>query len=446
MILLVLLSFLWFYTGEKIKSLMIFFFFITDGFQLVPEYVFMYVLPLKPGDYALLYMIGIAGINVLIKRGSFFNSLTKMDYLLGGLFLSTMFISFYFYQIPIVDIVKSSRLYFLFFAIFLFRNLSSDELLKLKQLLLYVTLGQSLLFCVQPFTGLEILNGYAGGGYVKLGFITIGRFYNIPFFGCYFLFYVFFLRDIPFKKKILYEIILALPILLCMHRSLLIAVIFSFILFIYVRNTSIDEKFRKILLFILVAIPFTSLINNYFTQRRGLEDIMSVYEGEYRDIEHIDELMDQTFLYRIAHFYERYDYLTNHPFKYVVGAGWMHESSAYTKQNFDFKVGLLNEDFEITQFDTSDITWSQLILRIGVFGVFLYLAYMIYWFYFFWKEKKQAAPAASAAFLLVIFITSFTNIMLITSLYFMIILLDRTLLSKKNEYTETLGLNYYSIV
>lgn len=438
MILLVLLSFLWFYQGKKLNTLLVFFFFVTDGFQLVPEFLFSIGLPFKSPDYALLILVGIGFINFFLKKYSIFTALSKLDYMLMGLFLGTGLLSFFVYGIPLADILKTQRFYLLFFSVFLFTELEKDEFDRLKNILLFITLFQSVLFCIQTFTGLEILNGYAGGGVADLGGMFLHRFYNLPFFGIYMLFYVLFDHSLIRKNKIIYALILGLPIIFSLHRGLIIAMVFTFILLVYLTGVTLETKMKRVLLIALFAIPVSDFLAGYLQKREGTSDILSVLNGDFKSIDYVEQLADQTFLFRIAHLYERYEYLTTSSLKLLWGGGWMHERSSYTQNNFDFMIGLRHEDTdEIIQIDTSDIAWSVLLIRLGIIGSIIYLIYMAFLIIKMLRHRSSLLAVASLGFLLVAFITTFTNIILVTPLYFTLLIADRVYLKKYYSYDKS---------
>lgn len=70
------------------------------------------------------------------------------------------------------------------------------------------------------------------------------------------------------------------------------------------------------------------------------------------------------------------------------GLGLMTDDSPYTYNNFNFVIGLPDENGGIYQLDTPDIAWSNFVARYGYVGTFAYLVFYIGLAWFFFDNRK----------------------------------------------------------
>ena len=425
MILLFILALLLYYKGEKISSLLLFIGFVTDAYQLIPFSLIELGFGLKSYDYGLAYAFCVLLINQLLLRRIPHYGLNRVVQLFLVYLIGTILYSHYMQSIGWGDALRSSRIYFLFLTPVLFADLTIDQYLRLRDRLLQVTLFVSTLFILQSLLQIQILNGYIGGEIVSLGFMNVMRCYNLPYLGIYFFFYVMFNKEIQGRSKVIQLIILGLPIFLCFHRSLLVAVAFTVIFLLYVTQESFLKRFKHVMLSIMIAAPMSVIAAGFFAERGGIQDIINVINGNFQEVDYVEELAGQTFLFRIAHLYERTMYIIEQPMTTFFGAGWVHEDSPYTVNKFDFMIGLRDESTgDIAQVDTSDISWSPLILRLGFVGTILYVIFTLYIFKIAYKRRYQLSGATVVGTMVVMAITSITGVMYIVPAYFILLLVD----------------------
>ena len=108
----------------------------------------------------------------------------------------------------------------------------------------------------------------------------------------------------------------------------------------------------------------------------------------------------------------------------------MAEESNYTNKKFDFIVGLENEKTgEIVQLETSDIAWSNLIIRYGIIGTLIYLTIYISIMIFYYKHRKVRYALSTFLYLLLLLFTSITSNQLyyVYMLVFPLMFFDMTL-------------------
>ena len=126
-------------TKQYVNSSLLFFFFATSGFQLIPNSI-VEALPVKSGDFAILYILSVGFMQFYLGKKRFSFGLEKIDKVWGGYLLLTIALSFLIYNIDLVGIFKTTRHYLLMFSFFLFVNMKTEEVEKLKSKLLYITL------------------------------------------------------------------------------------------------------------------------------------------------------------------------------------------------------------------------------------------------------------------------------------------------------------------
>ena len=174
---------------------------------------------------------------------------------------------------------------------------------------------------------------------------------------------------------------------------------------------------------LLVAlIPFFGAIQGDLLETKIAQDIIGSIDIEPEDF--VPGTMDgATFTFRVLHFLERLYYSSENIITMLFGLGFMSEGSDYTLSNFDFIVGLDNEETGmVNQVDTSDIAWSIFVIRFGIIGTVLYLIYYFLLMRFF--NRRISTDVAKVAFstLFVIFIISFTSVQIVNMAFFALIL------------------------
>lgn len=434
MFIFLLLALWWFKKGKKELSLITFFGFLTEGFQLIPEAVFAFPVSIKPTDYAILYLFGVIAMEYLSgKRKELIEVLPKFTLIFLSFIAFAAGVSIFIHHIPIVEVVKNTREYFLLLTPILYYTLTKDEIQGVFKTLFRITIFLSILYTLQPIWDMPIMQGYYTVGKTDLfGMFKIARFYNTPTYLYIFFFYALYNSEFSLKNKILYTSIMALPILLCMHRSLLMAIV-AVILFNHFKEKI--KKIYPILIVLLVAlIPFLGAIQGDILDTQIAQDIIGSVEVEPEDFVP-GELGEATFTFRVLHFLERLYYASENWLTLLFGFGFMSEGSDYTMSNFDFIVGLENEDTGfVNQVDTSDIAWSLFVIRFGIIGTILYLVYYFTLVNFFNKEyKSETLAKVSFSVLGVIFITSFTSVQILSMEFISLILLLYVLLVKNGE-------------
>lgn len=432
MFLFLLLALLWFKKGKKELSLITFFAFLTGGFQLIPDVAFAWPVSIKPTDYAILYLFGVIAMEYFSgKRKELIEVLPKFTLIFLSFIVLSAGVSIFIHHIPIVEVVKNTRQYFLLLTPILYYALTKEELLKVVDFLFKITFFTSILYILQPIFDMQLLQGfYTEGKSPLFGVFNIARFYNTPIYHNFFFLFALYNSEFTKKQKILYLSILVLPIFICMHRSLLLAFI---IVILYNHFREKIKKIYPILIVLFVAlIPFLGAIRGDILNTQIAQDIIGSVDIEPEDFVP-GTLADATFTFRVLHFLERLYYASEDWITMLFGLGFMTEGSDYTMNSFDFIVGLENDDTGfVNQVDTSDIAWSIFVIRFGIIGTVIYLIYYFLLMRFF--NKRYNNPIAKSTFLAMclIFILTFTGIRILEMEIISFILLAYVLL-QKNE-------------
>jgi len=432
---LLILSIILYIIGNRISSTLIFFFFLFNGFQFIPEVLFdTHVGISKSIDFAFVYIV-VLFIYGFIKYNDYIpaNRISKLIAIYLSFIIISIGVSILYYNINIVDIIRTARSYFLVLSYFILRRLTKEESDKLLKILFSIVLFQCCLFIIQAFTDIELLTGGGSGGH--FGIIT--RYYNLPLMLYFFVFYAIFNNPYKGGLKTFSTIILSITMFLPLHRSLMMAFIITVFIGIYIRIGRIKKIMKYIPILLIAIIPFF-----FFTAKndggRTITDIKNVLNGEFIDIDD-DFIMDEesTFMFRMAHFFERYMDVTDTKMGIIFGAGLMTEDSEYTNKHFDYQIGLISEETgHLIQLDTSDIAWSNFIIRYGVIGTFIYLFFYFGIMTLFIKERMKLCGLINTLYMLIIFIISLTSDQLYTVYMLIFPLYFHDMLSKEENTCE----------
>jgi len=426
--------------GYKTPALFIFFFFMTSGFNLVPEDAMESGAFSKGMDYAILIITGI----ILIDSFCIKNYL-KPDKLLWLILIFYVFLAFcviynrYVVGVGWKEIIRTARYNILWMAYLVFRNLSKEQLLNLLKYLFIVTVICSALFLLQIILDEHILNETVKY-HISLFGKEVPRFYNQPDMLPVFTFMAIYFNPYKGPVKIVTIAILVLALLGAFHRNLFFALILSISAGYFIRLPRIKKG--VVLTSIAIVCLFFIVFWGYkFANSRTIKDIIVVASGNVtaKDLEDVDieELQKSTFTFRVAHLLERNQYLLDHPKAMLFGAGLMTEDSKMTGSMFDFDIGLIEElSGKTAQLDTPDISYSILIMRYGYLGTLFVLSLFIYLLVYFYKNHKDSVGLFSFAYLVTVIFVSFFSYTLTLPITFLIPLIAYSLVQKNKDSYE----------
>ena len=426
--------------GYKTPALLIFFFLMTSGFNLIPEEFMENKLFSKGMDYAILTIVGM----IIIDSFCIKNYL-KPDKLLWLILIFYVFLAFcilynrYVVGVSWKEIVRTARYNILWMAYLVFRNFSQEQLLKLLKYLFFVTVVCSALFLLQIILDEHILNETVRYEIYLLG-MKIPRYYNQPDMLPIFAFMAIYFNPCKGPMKIVTAAILICALLGAFHRSLFFAFILSISAGYIIRLPRV--KRGVVLISTAVLCLFFIVFFGYkFANSRTVKDVSVVTSGnvgaiDVKDID-IEELQKSTFTFRIAHFIERNQYLLDHPKAMLFGAGLMTEDSKITGSMFDFDIGLIEElSGKTAQLDTPDISYSILIMRYGYLGTLLVFSMFVYFMIYFYKNRKDSVGVFSFAYLVTTIFVSFFSYTLTQPISFLMPLITYNLIQKNIDNNE----------
>lgn len=419
-ILLAITGFVLYVVGQRVLSLVIFFFFITNGYQFLPLEIFETEIGIKQAlDYAIIQAFFIF-IFCLIKdyRLLFIKESIVNRWLLFFILTFGVIIVFniLILGIPIGQVIKTVRPYILLSVFYSFRILSAKDYQTIKNFLMLVTVLQCFLFIAQIFLNEQILNGYFGGGKIEIGEIELTRCYNIPMLLPYFLFQALFATNNETKDnfKIFIQILFFFTLLMPMHRSWILSLLTVMMYGIFLKANTQKKLVKYILLFGILLLPIGGVIIDRFQSSNIKEDIQSATSGSFEDFD-FDLDSENTLFYRFAHLYERLFYISEDWKTLLLGGGLMAEESDEAKELNFFVTFYSNETRTEMVISTPDIAWSMMFFRLGIMGTLFYMAFYCSLMIFFYKYRKDLNMAIGTyLFLIFTIFTSFTSVELIT--------------------------------
>ncbi|MDR1563247.1 MAG: hypothetical protein LBS54_09280 [Dysgonamonadaceae bacterium] len=423
--------------GHKISALVIFFFFITSGFNLIPEDMMENYFFSKGMDYAIITIIGMVIIDSFCIKNYW-----KPDKLLWLILVFYAFLILcvaynkFVIGISWTEIIRTARYNVLWITAYLvFRNLSREQLIYLMKCLFWITVVCAILYLFQIVLNTHILDGTGKGRAILFG-MKFPRFYNQPDMLQIFTFMAIYFNPHKGSKKILTTAILVAALLGAFHRSLVGAFFIAIVLGYIIQLPRLRRI--KMLTFTSVFLAFVIVFAGYkFIHSRTYIDIQHVVSGNLLDVEiDVEDMQNSTFTFRMLHLLERNQYLLDNPKSMFLGAGLMTEDSKLTGSIFDFNIGLsdvLSE--ETVQLDSGDISYSILFLRYGYLGTLLVLALYIFLMVYFYKNHKDRIGLFSFMYLIVVIIISFFSQILTLPISFLAPLITYNIVRKnKLEY------------
>ena len=431
---IVLIAIFLYIRDYKISALLLFFFFATSGFNLIPEEITKFAFISKGSDYAFLILIGIIFIDSLFNRG-YFNrdNFTKYLIVFALFLIICIFYSKFVIKLGWGDILRTIRYQFFWLAYFLFRHLKKEMLEAILKCLFFVSLFTAILYLLQIVFDKAILIDTVTG-YTHLFGIKVTRFYNQPEMLFFFTFMALYYNPLKGIPKYVSMILFTLALLGAFHRSLIGCFFFS-ILIGYIIGLPYLKRVRFIAIASIFLSFFIFFMGYMFVHSRTYLDIKTLVTGNYEDSDFDkDDLESSTFTFRILHLLERNQYLLDHPKAMFFGAGLMPEDSKLVDKMFDFKIGLVAELTGIpVQLDTGDISYSVLLLRLGYVGTFLYLFLIAYLMVFFYKKRSNGYGLFSFLYLILAIGVSFFSANLLQPVTFLLPLISYHIVKKSDS-------------
>jgi hypothetical protein len=431
-ILIALLSIVLYILDYKIPALLLFFFFITSGFNLISEETIQFLFISKGMDYAFVILFGIVGIDILfVKKYLKLDNFVKYLIGLASFLVLCILYSKYIVGLDWADVIRACRYQFFWVAYLVFRNMEKQQLESLLKYLFLATVFTSVLFLLQLFIGENILVKTVVSS-VRFFGIKVPRFYNQPDMIQFFSIMAIFCNPYKGFPKYLTLAILVAALWGAFHRSWIGC---SFLTIGIGYTLSLPRLKRvKILTIAATLLLFFTVFEGYkLVHSRTYLDLKTVLSGDVSADVDIDmtELLESTFTFRIAHLLERNQYLLEHPKAMFFGAGLMAEDAKNVGKMFDFKVGLMSDlTGNVAQLDTGDISYSILLLKFGYLGTFLFLFLFVHLMVYFYRKRDNKYALASFLYFVMAFGIAFFSNNFVQPVAFLLPLISYCILKK----------------
>ena len=403
---------------QRVASVVLFFFFLTNGFQLVPVSWFDTGFGIQKGaDFALIILLVAFASNMLenvklLKTDSIARSILVF---IGFVFIAVLFSKLYL-NYDLTVILRVARRFLFLLGYFVFRQLSFKEVEKIIHIIIGITFVQCLIFLAQIFLGITLLNRQSDEITELSGRGAIGewkRLYNLPEYTVFSMLYLMFTDKIKIQWRSLLISIMSIAFVMTLHRSWISWFIVVIGLVGLFRTSGIWKKVLTIATvsaFALLPIVFPALGER---MESGIDDFKNAMTGGYNAN---SNKFEDSFSFRIAHVLERWEFVTREPTSAVFGIGFLTED-ANQSQYLNFSVGW-SDKYGTRQIDTADIAWSLMFLWCGVVGTFLYMLYYLKNTYYLWQHRESNIAVAGFSYMLLYFLTSFTSTSFIDSTSF----------------------------
>jgi ABC-type multidrug transport system fused ATPase/permease subunit len=436
---LVITAIILYVKNYKVLALFILFFFLTTGFNLVPEEITKFAFISKGIDYAILILFGVILIDTLFVKDYLKPDKFAKCLIVFGIFLMACILySKLVVGLSWIEIIRTCRYQFFWIAYFVFRNMTKRQLEILLKCLYTVTAFCSALFILQIFVHENILLKFGYTSAVTLFGVVLPRYYNQPD-----MIHLFALMSIfcnPFKQPLLRlvtTIILVAALLGAFHRSL----IGFFMLALLVGYVVKLPRLKRIIVVSVLSFiaGFIFIFGSYlFVHSRTYADFKKVLSGNIADADiDITDLSESTFTFRIAHLWERNQYLLEHPKAMILGAGLIPENSKKVESLFDFDIGLIEElTGQTTQLDTADISYSLMLIRMGYLGTLLNVLLFIYLMVFFYRKRENKYALTCFLFFVMSFGVSFFSWNLALAITYILPLICYNIVKKSETEDE----------
>ena len=257
-----------FLRGWKAESVVLFFFFLTDGFGLVPN---AFKGEQSLDVYANIYMLAAFAITLFQRKpsGGVPVRYVKITYaVFFAFFLLILWVNRTIYDVPWRDILITAKSYPLLLSFVVFSTFTKEEADSLRRNLFYITLFLSVVFIIQVFTGIRLLTGLIGG-YMDFGIVRFKRCYNIPILVYYFVFYGLFANPLNGQKKLLSQIVLIMAFILPMHRGFIASFVVLVMIGLYLIDRNRSRFFKSVLVLSVVLLPLSGILIERFTSPTG---------------------------------------------------------------------------------------------------------------------------------------------------------------------------------
>ena len=364
------------------------------------------VIGFKNNDLAVIYTFVISFY--LLVSGQY--KLPKMSFIrqykwVIAFLCCSMVFSYIHYGFGAYDILQGSRGYLLLFSLPILYRISKIDFEKLMKALMLVTTLTAVLYILQIVVGHPIMP--YKGDYSVDSATGLVRLYNSPTLNTFFLTLTFVYPKYFGKRANLFRIVYFVALMCTLGRTQIFTGILTVML-----ATAFTEKVGRVLKVAFIVgvlfIPFIDTISNRFEEAGTDDDLETILQGGAATYEKSSD--GGTMTYRLAWVLERSLYLIERPLgEQIFGLGLITDS--YPQLPYRFKLGLINKDTGyVTQMDTPDIAYGNLVSHWGFGGTFVYMVFVISLIIFFIRYRKSNLfITVCAALLLMMLVESFAG-------------------------------------
>lgn len=347
--------------------------------------------------------------------------------------------SYFHYRLSSFQILQGGRSFLLVFSLPILLRVTPKEFRKCFKLLLLVCTITSILYILQIILRQPMM---PYGEWEVDQATGLPRFYNIPANLQLFL-TLSFLKPELFHKRVWLYRLLFFGALVCTLGRTFIATTILMVLLAMLMQGKLKRIGETITILGIFILPFYSTIEDRFSGGGGTSDFSNIAQGGFRDYKSTND--GGTMVYRFAWVYERWDYMTQQPkSELLLGLGFVSESQSWVYTKYHFMLGLPNEETGLTtQLSTPDISYGNLLTKLGLLGGIVYLAFAISLTIFLFKKRKENIYILiGAAQMIVAFLNSFAGSTLSDASNFcMIFLMLSTIYTYKKSANNNISLN-----
>lgn len=398
--------------NKKGTGMLIFFFFLSDGFHLINNQWYSGAPITKSTDFALLYVIYVLVKNIDSKR---FYNCRFVSYKWQRLLF--VFITFDFILTVIFQLeqfgyaFKTYRMYIPLLSFYLIQELDEAELRNVIKRICVIVLFTVFLHVSQLVLGVRLLqHSYIDTGAINS--VGFARYRNIPYL-CYFLLiYLTVVFNSRNKRTVLYFLLCLVSLLISQHRGPIIA--FVAVISYYML---IIEKGKEFMKYVFAFLFVFLLSGDYIVKRFASEDTGADVQTALsmdlsgKSVSEYDRTEMGNFTFRVLLLRERVEYLLSHPQYALTGVGLRHEDSPNTDRDFKFYLGTgkpTKEGLWIpAQIFSVDLAWQTplMLFGFGGLGLFCVFTFMNMKYLYIHKRKSNIAMAAYLFYVFLLFIS-----------------------------------------
>lgn len=337
-------------------------------------------LPVKPTDFALVFILTISLFNIPQKKyySIVDDSIGKIIFIILIYFTLNFLATVILRLDNPVNALKVIRPYYALLLYFYVRKMQKKDFSLYLNLMLVASIIQGLFYYLQIIGIDGILTGRVEEAEGSGG---LTRFANFPKMASFFVLYFIIKDRISMHKKGFFIAFFGMMLILGQMRGVVIALSCTIGLFFFLKRKT---KYVGYIAVGLIAYQFVIAPMFEYRERNAThstsEEIIMILKnptGVFQNYTEGDE--KGTFSFRIAMLFERIYYMMDNPQYAPFGVGCIHEESP--NNIWTFYVCTYNESLVkgYSMLASADIAWVGLLMRFGIVGILLWCMLFYYW-------------------------------------------------------------------